>query len=79
MGTLPIALGFGAGSEARRPLGLAVVGGLVVSQTLTLFVTPIFYIYLEHVQEWLRRLRVVRQPAHAPVVAPAAGRNGSEA
>jgi hydrophobic/amphiphilic exporter-1 (mainly G- bacteria), HAE1 family len=53
MGTLPIALGFGAGSEARRPLGLAVVGGLIVSQTLTLFVTPVFYIYLERVQEWL--------------------------
>jgi HAE1 family hydrophobic/amphiphilic exporter-1 len=79
MGTLPIALGFGAGSEARRPLGLAVVGGLLVSQTLTLFVTPIFYIYLEHVQEWLAGRRVVRQPAHAPVVAPAAGRSESEA
>jgi HAE1 family hydrophobic/amphiphilic exporter-1 len=79
MGTLPIALGFGAGSEARRPLGLAVVGGLIVSQTLTLFVTPIFYIYLEHVQEWLAGRRVVRQPAYAPVAAPAAGRSESEA
>jgi HAE1 family hydrophobic/amphiphilic exporter-1 len=51
MGTIPIALGFGAGAESRRPLGLAVVGGLLFSQTLTLFVTPVFYVYMDKLRK----------------------------
>jgi HAE1 family hydrophobic/amphiphilic exporter-1 len=52
MGTLPIALGIGAGGEARRPLGVSVVGGLAFSQLVTLFLTPVFYIYMEDAKRW---------------------------
>jgi HAE1 family hydrophobic/amphiphilic exporter-1 len=53
MGTLPIAMGTGAGAEARRPLGIAVVGGLAVSQLITLYVTPVLYTYMDSFQQWL--------------------------
>jgi HAE1 family hydrophobic/amphiphilic exporter-1 len=74
MGTLPIALGFGAGAEARRPLGLAVVGGLLFSQLVTLYLTPVFYTQMESLREavgrWARAPRAGRSPRS---VAPATG------
>jgi multidrug efflux pump len=55
LGALPLALGTGVGSELRRPLGITIVGGLIVSQLLTLFTTPVVYIYMDRLQSWIRR------------------------
>ncbi len=68
IGTLPIALGTGVGSEARRPLGIAIVGGLVFSQILTLYLTPVFYIYMETWRKKLSRQNQKAEKKHLPAV-----------
>ncbi|HLQ66537.1 MAG TPA: efflux RND transporter permease subunit, partial [Candidatus Limnocylindrales bacterium] len=67
MGTLPIAIGLGAGAEARRPLGIAVVGGLAFSQIVTLYVTPVIYTYLDAIQTRFQRVKEKGRPAPAPL------------
>jgi len=58
LGALPLALGVGTGSELRRPLGISIIGGLLVSQMLTLFTTPVVYLYLDRLREWFAGLRM---------------------
>ena len=66
LGALPLALGTGMGSELRRPLGITIVGGLIFSQMLTLFTTPVVYLYMDRLQSWMQRSR-----AHASTPAVA--------
>ncbi len=63
LGTLPIAIGFGAGADLRQPLGVAVVGGLIVSQALTLFTTPVTYLYMDRFSTWISGRRKDEKPA----------------
>jgi len=57
LGALPLAIGLGVGSELRQPLGVAIVGGLVFSQALTLYTTPVVYLYFDRLQTWLAERR----------------------
>jgi multidrug efflux pump len=62
LGALPLAIGFGEGSELRRPLGISIVGGLIVSQLLTLYTTPVIYLYLDRLRLWGGRRWRIRHP-----------------
>ena len=81
LGGLPLAIGAGTGSELRRPLGIAIVGGLIFSQMLTLFTTPVVYLYLDRLRlrwaGWRGRDRTGFRPEGAPAAAPPAGGVGS--
>ena len=74
LGALPLALGTGVGAEVRRPLGIAIVGGLIVSQALTLYTTPVVYLYMDHFKDWVVehlpwRTKRVAKEEEAPVFA----------
>ena len=70
LGAVPIAIGSGAGAELRQPLGISIVGGLAVSQVLTLYITPVVYYYMDFIDQWLARGKAAA-PAEAPAPVPA--------
>jgi len=67
LGALPLALGTGTGSELRRPLGITIIGGLLMSQALTLFTTPVVYLYFDRIQHWWERVRGIHPEPLAPI------------
>jgi len=69
LGGLPLAIGTGMGAELRRPLGISIVGGLIVSQALTLYTTPVIYLYMDRLNNWIGKFRFAR-PAGEPMAAP---------
>ena len=74
LGAIPLALSFGNGGEIRRPLGIAIVGGLLISQLLTLYTTPVLYLYLDRLSGWSPRVRQrLLGPVAGRVAAPSAG------
>ncbi len=68
LGGLPLAIGTGMGAELRRPLGIAIVGGLMVSQVLTLYTTPVIYIYMDRINNWIGKFGFARAPGEALAV-----------
>ena len=69
-GAVPLAIGFGEGAELRRPLGITIVAGLLVSQLLTLYTTPVIYLYLDRLRSWARRPWRIRQPGSPTRASP---------
>jgi hydrophobic/amphiphilic exporter-1 (mainly G- bacteria), HAE1 family len=82
MGTLPIAIGFGADADARRPLGLCVVGGLIFAQFITLYFTPVFYTYMDNFLKWRKKAKVPAPSRdvriHEPLLDPQLKRLGNK-
>ena len=73
LGALPLALGHGVGSELRRPLGISIVGGLIFSQMLTLYTTPVIYLYLDRFRLWIAKVRKSHGRRMGSVPAPEYG------